>query len=221
MNTQSEMTDEMSHIEAVLYTTGKYMTLQEIADACGIGSVGIVKEALEKLRVQYGQSNGALEIQEHEGKSKLNIKKKYGFIASRLSGEAELDGPTMKTLAVIAYKSPVMQSEIIKIRGNKAYEHISQLREDGLLVSEKTGRTKELKLSHKFFEYFDVAEKEIKDKFIDMEESVRKNVAWKMGTTPEHIEETLKALDQKEKKKEIIEIKTEENNTSEEKVEST
>lgn len=188
-------TEEMSHVEAVLYTTGKYMNLQEIADACGIGSVGLIKEAIEKLKEQYiTKESGALEIQENEGKFKLNIKKKYGFIASRLSGEAEFDGPTMKTLAVIAYKSPVEQSEIIHIRGNKAYDHISQLKEDGLLSAEKSGRTRSLKLTSKFFEYFDVAEKEVKEKFQDMEESVRKNVAWKMGTTPEHIEQLAKSI---------------------------
>ena len=187
-------TDEMSHVEAVLYTTGKYMGLKEIADACGVGSVGVVKEAIEKLREQYAtKESGALEIQEHEGKFKLNIKKKYGFIASRLSGESEFDGPTMKTLAIIAYKSPVLQSDIIKIRGNKAYDHISQLKGDGLINAEKLGRTRMIKLSHKFFEYFDIAETEVKEKFENLEEDVRKNVAWKMGTTPEHLEALGKA----------------------------
>jgi len=202
----SENMDEVKHVEAVLYTTGKYMSVQEIANACGIGSVGIVNEAILKLKEIYSKGDGALEIQEHEGKFKLNIKKKYGFLASRLSGEAEFDGPTMKTLAIIAYKSPVLQSDIIKIRGNKAYDHISQLKDDGLINAEKTGRTRTIRLTHKFFEYFDIAETEVKEKFENLEGDVRKNVAWKMGTTPEHIE----ALENNLKNKEVTENNVEE-----------
>ncbi|MBT3865855.1 SMC-Scp complex subunit ScpB [Candidatus Woesearchaeota archaeon] len=195
-----DLSNEMKHVEAVLYTTGKYMAIDEIAEACGLGSVGVVKDAIKNLQDQYEKSEGALEIQEHEGRFKLNTKKKYGFIASKLSGEAEFDGPTIKTLAVIAYKSPVIQSEIIGVRGNKAYDHISQLKEDGLISSERHGRSRMLKLSNKFFEYFDVAEKEVKDKFSDVEGDVRQKVAWKMGTTPEHIEKTEIAVNEKKEK---------------------
>ena len=195
-----DLSDEMKHVEAVLYTTGKYMAVDEISEACGLGSVGIVKDAIKNLREQYEKNESALEIQEHEGRFKLNTKKQYGFIASKLSGEAEFDGPTIKTLAVIAYKSPVIQSEIIGVRGNKAYDHISQLKEDGLISSERHGRSRMLKLSNKFFEYFDVAEKEVKDKFSDVEGDVRQNVAWKMGTTPEHIVKTETAVNEKKEK---------------------
>lgn len=195
-----ELSDEMKHVEAVLYTTGKYMTIEEISEACGVGSVGIVKDAIKGLREHYERKDSALEIQEHENRFKLNTKKKFGFIASKLSGEAEFDGPTIKTLAVIAYKSPVIQSEIIGVRGNKAYDHISQLKEDGLVSSERCGRSRMLKLTNKFFEYFDVAEKEVKDKFSDVEGDVRQKVAWKMGTTPEHVEKTETAVKEKKEK---------------------
>ncbi len=182
--------EEMKHVEAVLYTTGKYMSVEEISEACSISEVNKVQGALDGLRKDYLEKDSALEIQEYEGRFKLNTKKKFGFIASKLSGEAEFDGPTVKTLAVIAYKSPVIQSEIIGIRGNKAYDHISQLKDDGLVSAERSGRSRLLKLTNKFFEYFDVAEREVKEKFSDLEGDVRKNVAWKMGTTPEHIEKT-------------------------------
>tara|TARA_Y100000310_G_scaffold243456_2_gene247944 strand:+ start:1367 stop:2125 length:759 start_codon:yes stop_codon:yes gene_type:complete len=197
-----------TNIEAVLYTTGKYMALNEIAAASGLAEKA-VESAIIKLKEKYAGTDGALEIQEHGGRYKLNIKKKYGFIASKLAGEAEFDGPTIKTLAVIAYKSPIIQSEIIGIRGNKAYEHISLLKEDGLITSERHGRSRLLKLSNKFFEYFDVAEKEVKENLKDMEGEVRKNVAWKMGTTPEHLERLENSLAETKD-----DDKTEENNAS-------
>ena len=185
-----------THVEAVLYTTGKYMTLEEISEACGIQGVKIVSDSIEDLKRKYASGDGALEIQEQNDRFKLNIKKRYGFIASKLAGEAEFDGPTIKTLAVVAYKSPVMQSEIIKIRGNKSYDHLSQLKSDGLITSEKCGRSRMLKLSNKFFEYFDVAEKEVKDKLENIDGDVRKNVAWKMGTTPDHLANLEKSIEE-------------------------
>lgn len=207
------MDDETKHVEAVLYTTGKYMSIEEIAEACGLENVDVVMSAIRDLREQYEKSAGALEIQEHEGRFKLNTKKKYGFIASKLAGEAEFDGPTIKTLAVIAYKSPIIQSEIIGIRGNKAYDHISQLKDDGLVSSERYGRSRMLKLTNKFFEYFDVAEKEVKDKFSDVEGDVRQNVAWKMGTTPEHLEKTEGEVEEKKKRDSENGVLSEENSS--------
>jgi segregation and condensation protein B len=194
------MTSVKRKVEAVLYTTGKYMGVNEISEACGIGSVGIVKDAIADLRKEYSEKESSLEIQEHNDMFKLNIRKEYGFLANKLVGEGEFDSPTIKTLAVIAYKSPIIQSDIIKIRGNKAYDHISSLKENGLVNAERSGRSRMLKLTNKFFEYFDVAEKEVKEQFGEKEEEVRKNVAWKMGTTPEHVGEIeKKMLERKEK----------------------
>ena len=45
-----------------------------------------------------------------------------------------------------------------------------------------------------------MAEKEVKEKFGDVEGEVRKKVAWKMGTTPEHIEKTEKKVKGKKEK---------------------
>jgi segregation and condensation protein B len=193
-------------VEAVLYTTGKYMGIDEISEACGIGSVGIVKSAINDLRKEYSDKESSLEIQEHNDLFKLNIKKEYGFLANKLVGEGEFDTPTIKTLAVIAYKSPIIQSDIIKIRGNKAYDHISSLKENGLVNADRFGRSRMLKLTNKFFEYFDVAEKEVKEKFGEKEDEVRKNVAWKMGTTPEHIVEIENKMRERKEKTVVEEV---------------
>ena len=80
------------------------------------------------------------------------------------TGNAEFNKTEQETLAVIAYKQPVKQSIIIKIRGNKAYEHIKKFIENGLVIGKKMGHTKELKLSNDFFEYFHLKDKELKEK---------------------------------------------------------
>ena len=159
-----ENTELKYKVEAVLFTLGKFVSLEDLGRYCEVGSIGMVKEALEELKKDYENKNCALEIQENEGKFKLNIKKKFGYLTNRLLSGSELDSPTTKTLAIIAYKQPVTQSEVIKIRGNKAYDHIKYLRENNLVSAEKKGRTRLLKVTNNFYEYFDIAESEAKDK---------------------------------------------------------
>ena len=156
---------EIKHkVEAVLFTLGKFVSQEDLGKFCEIGSPGIIKEAIEELRKDYQNRNCSLEVQEHEGKFKLNIRKEFGYLTNKLLSSNELDNPTTKTLAIIAYKQPVTQNEVIKLRGNKAYDHIKSLRENNLITSEKKGRTRLLKVTNNFYEYFDIAENEAKDK---------------------------------------------------------
>lgn len=152
-------------VEAILFTTGKFMSLEDIAKFCEIGSVGYVKEILEELKRDYEQRDSALTIVQQDNLVKLNIKKDYGYLANKLVSDSELDSPTTKTLAVIAYKQPVLQHEIIKIRGNKAYDHIKLLREQNLITTEKQGRSRLIKLTPQFYNYFDTAAEEVKEQF--------------------------------------------------------
>ena len=157
---------DKNKIEAILFTTGKFMSLDEIGKVAGIGSEGIVKELVEELKKFYDDNQSALYIQENEGKYKLNIRKEYGHLANQLVSSTEMDSPTTKTLAVIAWKNPALQSDVIKIRGNKAYDHVNIIKEQGLVTSEKYGRTRLLKLTPQFFDYFDTAEPQVKEMLI-------------------------------------------------------
>jgi len=120
---------------------------------------------MDQLEKDYSTRDTSITIQKHENKYKLNIKKEYGYLINKLLSSKEFDSPTTKTLAIIAYKNPAIQADIIKIRGNKAYDHIKSLLESNLVTSEKHGRTRLLKLTPSFYDYFDIAEKELKQKF--------------------------------------------------------
>jgi len=157
------MDDVKNRVEAILFTTGRSMT---------IGSAGIVQEALQQLIEDYNNRNCALTIFSENGRYKLNIKKEYVALTSKLLSDAELDKPTQETLAIIAYKQPVLQCDVIKIRGNGAYDHIKTLREMEFITSEKQGRTRLLKLAPKFYDYFDVVADTLKSKFDEVEQKV-------------------------------------------------
>ena len=165
---------EKNKIEAILFITGRFMSIEEVAKACNIGSVGLVKETLESLKNEYDQKESPLTIFEKDGLYKLNVKKEYGELANKLVSTTEFDSPTAKTLAVIAYRQPIFQAEVIKIRGNKAYDHVKQLLESNLITSEKSGRTRVLKITPRFYEYFDTAEEKVKEEFQKISEAVKK-----------------------------------------------
>lgn len=166
------MSEEKKKIEAVLFTTGRLMTAEEIATVTSM-NVDAVKNILAELKNDYDQKDSAMTIQQVDDKFKLNIKKEYGQITNKLVSTTEMDSPTTKTLAVIAFKNPALQSDIIKIRGNKAYDHINILKDQGLISTEKYGRTRLLKLTPKFYDYFDTAEPAIKEKFKEIEEKYK------------------------------------------------
>nr|MBA4404731.1 SMC-Scp complex subunit ScpB [Nanoarchaeum sp.] len=161
------MEQDRNKIEAILFTTGTFLTVEEISKLCGIGSIGYIKGILNELKDEYNKKESALEIVNDKEKWRLNIRKDYMYLTEKLLTDAELDMPTQETLAVIAYKQPAIQSVVIKTRGNKAYDHIKLLKDEGFILSEKFGRTKILKLTQKFYDYFDVMEEQLKEKLVE------------------------------------------------------
>lgn len=159
------MEDYKNRVEAVLFTTGRFMELQEIAVLCNISSAEIVKDVLDSLKKEYDSRAGALSLVEDKGKWKLSIKKDYNYLTAKLLDTAEMDKPTQETLALIAYKNPVLQSDIVKMRGNTSYDHVKFLKDNDFITSEKHGRTRLLKLTPKFFDYFDIVENQLMEKF--------------------------------------------------------
>ena len=75
----------------------------------------------------------------------------------------------LETLAVIAFKYPILQSDLIKLRTNKSYDHLVELEKSGYISRQKHGRTNLIKLTEKFFKYFDLTEEKLKEQFRDFD----------------------------------------------------
>lgn len=119
----------------------------------------IIRELLAKLREDYEERESALRIIEKNGMWKMDVSREFANIATRLAGgSSEFTKAEQETLAIIAFKQPIKQSVIIKIRGNKAYDHTKKFSELGLIKKKKQGHTWELSLSDEFYDYFGVSE---------------------------------------------------------------
>src|SRR4030042_2129834 len=155
---ESVENENMKKVEAALFISGRFLTLQELVMLTDINPL-MIKEILERLIEKYNDTSG-IEIIEKSESWKMDVRQEHVSMINKLAtGSAEFSKAEQETLAVIAYKQPVKQSVIIKIRGNKAYDHIKHFVDISLVQAKKSGRTRELKLSDDFYEYFHLGKK--------------------------------------------------------------
>jgi segregation and condensation protein B len=67
-------------------------------------------------------------------------------------------------LGIVALQQPILQSEVVKIQGNKAYNYIKYLEKKKLIKTEKAGRTRLIKTTKEFERYFGKSLEEIRPK---------------------------------------------------------
>lgn len=158
----SRESGNLKRIEAALFLSARWLTVQELVTLTDINPI-LLRQLMDKLRERYDE-NSALEIISKDDSWKMDVKQEHFKMINRLAtGSAEFTSSEQETLAVIAYKQPVKQSVIIKIRGNKAYEHVKNFISLGLVKAKKAGHTQELSLSEDFYDYFHVGSAGEKD----------------------------------------------------------
>jgi segregation and condensation protein B len=145
-------------IEAALYVTGKPLDLKTLGSVVGFRSEDKVRELGRVLKEKYGSDGSALEVLElSDGRFVMQLKPQYVSDVKRLATRQLLTPGPMKTLSFIAYRQPITQSYVAKVRGNLAYSHVKQLREIGLIAEERLGRTKILRTTPNFADYFNLS----------------------------------------------------------------
>ena len=159
------MEQNLKRVEAVLFAVGKEITTERIASLCTL-EVAVVENTLQQLALEYQQSDGSLQLVKKENGWKLTVRDEFVSLVSSIVSSTELERPLMETLAVIAWRYPILQADVVKLRSPAAYEHMKKLEEQGFIMKEKSGRTFKLKLTKKFFEYFDLPSEEAKQAFL-------------------------------------------------------
>lgn len=164
------MSDLKHRIESILFSAGKQITLEELSRLTKERDPAKIKEAIEELKKDLENKEGSIMLVEEGDSWKLTVREKYLPFVRKVVSKTELPKTVIETLAIVAFKAPVLQSKVIHIRTNKAYKHLDYLEEKGYITREKKGRTKLIKLTQKFFEYFDVPPDKLKEKFQGFEE---------------------------------------------------
>ena len=155
-------------VEAILFAVGARISLAHITRLAR-SREDAVKETLQQLKGEYEQKDSSLILVEDGEMWKLAVRDHYLHVVKKIVTETELSKTVLETLAVIAFKYPIRQSDLIKIRTNKAYDHLKDLEGQGFISRKKHGRTNLIKLTEKFFQYFDLAEDKLKEHLADFE----------------------------------------------------
>jgi len=157
---ESNEKENLKKIEAVFFVSGRFLSMQELVSLSDLNPV-IIETLIDRLKEKYDRIDSAIEIVQKNGSWKMDVRREFSNVINKLAtGSSEFSKAEQETLAIIAFKQPIKQSVIVKIRGNKAYEHIKKFNELGLIKKKKIGHTHELTLRDEFYDYFNVSEGE-------------------------------------------------------------
>lgn len=145
-------------IEGALYAAGRPLDLDTLASVVKLRSRDRVKEMARLVAERYRQGATSLEVLElQDGRFVMQLKPEFVGAVKKLATRRLLTLGPMKTLSFIAFKQPVTQSYVVKVRGKLAYGHVKQLRDLQLISESKLGRTKVLRTTETFADYFDLS----------------------------------------------------------------
>jgi len=171
----SKLDDLVFQVEAVLFASGKPLAVKEIADALGLDDYRPVQRAVRTLEQTYGNRQSALEVRRVGDRYALQLQEKYVTVVHSVT-PVEMTPRTLRALTLIAYHQPILQSHLVRMIGDVAYEEVQHLRGIGLVHTEPKGSTLELTTTRRFAEYFGIASTK--------PEEIRRFLEQKLGVAP-------------------------------------
>jgi len=123
-------------VEAVLFASDAPLTADEIARADEMLDEDQVEEALQFLRAEYDDAARSFQIHELAEGYQILTRPEYAPYLERFDNvprASRLSGPSLETLAIIAYRQPIGRLEVEYIRGVSASGVIRTLQDRRLI----------------------------------------------------------------------------------------
>ena len=162
-------------IEAVLFASGKPLSVKELTQALGLDDYRPVQHAVRTLEQTYRHRQSALEVRRVGDRYALQLQEEY-VPAVQAVTPVEMAPRTLRALTLIAYHQPILQSVLVRMIGEVAYEEVQHLRGLGLVRTDPKGSTLELTTTRRFAEYFGIAS--------TRPEEIRRFLEQKLGVAP-------------------------------------
>ena len=148
-------------LEAILFAADEPVTPSRLADIIGTSGVKQIRQHIKELNEKYQRTGCVFRIEAIAGGYLMLTQPRFNPWLRQLikvRSETKLSPAALETLAVIAYKQPVMRVDVEAIRGVGAGEMIRQLVEKGLVKivgrAEELGRPLLYGTTRKFLEIF-------------------------------------------------------------------
>jgi segregation and condensation protein B len=149
-----------SVVEAVLFASDEPLTVERLANIVGT-SVKQIRRNVKNLNDKYEANNNAFRIEQIAGGYQMLTLSPYNHWLQKLlraRSESKLSPAALETLAIIAYKQPVIRTDIEAIRGVAVGEIVRGLMYKGLVKivgrAEVLGRPMLYGTTKKFLEVF-------------------------------------------------------------------
>jgi segregation and condensation protein B len=144
-------------VESVLFSASKPVSVKDIKEATGLNPK-IIKETIDELINDYNvtrKNKTSMEVVKAGDKYTMQVKKQY-LDQSFSVTNPEIEDKLLKTLTLIAFHQPLKQSNLRRMIGEKAYEHVDELASLRLIHTKKHGTTELLTTTKLFPEYFGI-----------------------------------------------------------------
>ncbi len=148
-------------LEAVLFLAKEPLTSRKLSQYAGLADGTEARTLVRRLNKLYDEAGRAFRAEEVAGGYQLMTRSAMAEWLRRLDhlpGEIRLSSPALETLAVVAYRQPVVRAEIEAIRGVASGEILRQLMERDLVRisgrSEELGRPYLYSTSKRFLRLF-------------------------------------------------------------------
>jgi segregation and condensation protein B len=152
-------------VEALLFASDSPLSPDRLREVVGDVNDDELAEIIESLRADYAESGRAFDIFRLEGGYQVLSRAEYAEWVEQLFVErrkAKLSRASLETLAIIAYKQPIVKTEIEMIRGVNADGVIRTLMERNLVTitgrAEGVGRPLLYGTTETFLNYFGLNE---------------------------------------------------------------
>jgi len=148
-------------VEAVLFASDEPLTVDRLAGIVDAGGAKDIRKHINNLNARYGAGNFTFRIEQIAGGYQMMTLGRYNHWLKKLlraRTDTKLSQAALETLAIIAYKQPVMRADIEAIRGVAAGDVIRGLMYKGLVKivgrAEVLGRPMLYGTTKKFLEVF-------------------------------------------------------------------
>jgi segregation and condensation protein B len=141
-------------VEAILYLKAQPLALATVAELVGCDRK-TAKQALRALIDDYSQRQTALEVVETPNGYSLQLKASFQDLVQHLV-PVDLGVAALRTLATIALRGPISQTDLVDFRGSGVYDHVKELVEQGFISKRRqaNGRSFWLQVTDQFYQYF-------------------------------------------------------------------
>jgi segregation and condensation protein B len=145
-----------SQIEAILYLKGQPLDLAAIAECAGCDRDAAETATIE-LMDEYNRRDSALEVVETPTGYTLQLRSSFQTLIDKMI-PPEIGTGALRTLAAIAIKGSISQTDLVELRGSGAYQHVQELVEIGFVRKRRQAgnRSSLLQVTDKFHRTYEL-----------------------------------------------------------------